>query len=112
MAGDLTPAQQIADLDAALRRRGTTVQLRKANTHVGQLDVLAKWRGYKPDEIAGIIQQGDTKVVISPTGLDAFGVPPQNGYVVLTGIPRRIVSANPIYDGGVLVRIELQVRGG
>jgi hypothetical protein len=107
----MTPAQQIADLDAALARRGTSVQLRKTNTHVGQVTVLAKWRGYKPDEIAGIIQQGDSKVIISPTGLDAFGIPPQNGYVVISNVPRRIIAPTPIYDGGVLVRIELQVRG-
>lgn len=111
MPTNLTPAQIVADLDAALARRGTTVQLRKTNTHVGQVSVPAKWIGYKPDEIAGIIQQGDTKVILSPTGLESFGVPPQNGYVVLAGVPRRIISANPIYDGGVLVRIELQVRG-
>ena len=111
MPGDLSPSEQIAHLDAALSRRGTTIQLRKTNTATGQISVLAKWRGYKPDELTGIIQQGDSKVIISPTGLDAFGIPPQNGYVVIDNAPRRIIAPNPIYDGGVLVRIELQVRG-
>ncbi|MBB4653011.1 hypothetical protein GGQ99_004795 [Aminobacter niigataensis] len=101
----------IADLDAALLEAGSTIQLRKTNTAVGQISVRARVRFYKPDEIVGIIQQGDSKVVLSPTGLGAFGVPPQNGFVVVDGAPRRIVSANPIEIVDTLVRIELQVRG-
>ncbi|MBN9235099.1 MULTISPECIES: hypothetical protein [Phyllobacteriaceae] len=108
---NLTPAQQIADLDAALARRGTSIQLRKTNSATGQVTVPAKWRGYLPQEVIGIIQAGDTKVIVSPTGLEAFGIPPQNGFAVLAGIPRRIIAPTPIYDGGVLVRIELAVRG-
>jgi hypothetical protein len=107
----MTAAELIADLDAALARVGQDVILRKMNSTTGQLTVRARVRFYKPDEIAGIIQQGDSKVVLSPTGLGDFGVPPQNGYVVVNGTPRRIISPNPIYVGGTLVRIELQVRG-
>lgn len=107
----LSPAQQVADLDASLGRRGTSIQLRKTNSATGQVTVPAKWRGYKPTEVMGILQAGDTLVVLSPTGLSSFGVPPQNGYAVLAGVPRRIIAATPIYDGGVLVRIELAVRG-
>ncbi|MBR2689170.1 MAG: hypothetical protein IKE42_15060 [Aquamicrobium sp.] len=111
MSANLTPAQQIADLDAALARRGTSIHLRKTNSAVGQVTVPAKWRGYKPDEVMGIIRAGDTKIVVSPTGLATFGIPPQNGYAVIDGAPRLIVVPLPIYDGGVLVRIELTVRG-
>jgi len=111
MISNLTPAQQIADLDAALERRGTAIQLRKTNSAAGQVTVPAKWRGYKPDEVMGIILAGDTKVILSPTGLETFGIPPQNGYAVVGGVPRRIIVPTPIYDGGVLVRIELTVRG-
>ncbi|MER8762889.1 hypothetical protein [Mesorhizobium sp. M0968] len=105
------PAGMIARLDDALARRGQDVKLRKTNTAVGQVTVRAKVRFYKPDEIAGIITAGDSKIILSPTGLDAFGVPPANGFVVVDGSPRRIIVPNPIMSGGVLVRIELQVRG-
>lgn len=107
----MTPAEMIADLDAALLEAGSTIQLRKTNTAVGQISVRARVRFYKPDEIVGIIQQGDSKVVLSPTGLEVFGVPPQNGFVVVDGAPRRIIAPNPIRIQDTLVRIELQVRG-
>lgn len=107
----MTPAEMIADLDAALLRVGSTVKVRKTNTAVGQVEVRARVRFYKPNEIVGIIQQGDSKVVLSPTGLEAFGVPPQNGFVVVDGAPRRIILPNPIMVQNTLVRIELQVRG-
>lgn len=107
----MTPAQMIADLDAALAAVGQDVLLRKTNTAVGQLAARARVRGYKPDEIVGLIGAGDTKIVISPTGLEAFGIPPANGFVVVNGVPRRIMMPNPIYVGGTLVRIDLQVRG-
>jgi len=107
----VTPAQMIADLDAALAEVGETVLLRKTNTHVGQASVKARMRFYKPDELTGILQQGDSKVVVSPTGLESFGVPPQNGFVVAGGVPRRIISVTPIRVADVLVRIEMQVRG-
>jgi hypothetical protein len=107
----MTPAQLIADLDAALVEVGQDVFLRKTNSSVGQLTARARVRFYKPFEVAGIIQAGDSLVVISPTGLETFGIPPANGYVVVNGVPRRIIAPNPTYVGGTLVRIDLQVRG-
>lgn len=106
-----TPAGMISRLDAALERRGETVILRKSNSTVGQVSVKAKVRAYRPDEIAGILQQGDSQVILSPTGLSVFGLPPQNGFVVAGDVPRRIVGVTPIRVADTLVRIELQVRG-
>ncbi|RUU29761.1 hypothetical protein [Mesorhizobium sp. M6A.T.Ce.TU.016.01.1.1] len=106
-----TPAGTIARLDDALSRRGQDVKLRKSNTATGEVTVKARVRFYKPAELVGIIQQGDSKVVISPTGLTSFGVPPANGYVIVDDIPRRIIAPTPIRVAGTLVRIELQVRG-
>jgi hypothetical protein len=106
-----TPAGMISRLDASLAKHGQDVTLRKTNSTDGQVTVRARVRFYKPDEIAGIIQQGDSKVILSPTGLGEFGVPPQNGFVVVNGSPRRIILPNPMYVDATLVRIELQVRG-
>lgn len=107
-----TPAGMIARLDAALARRGQDVILRKTNTVTGQVTVRARVRDYRADELVGIIQHGASKVVVSPTGLTTFGVPPKNGFVVVDGQPRRIESVNPIRVAGTLVRIDMMVMGG
>ena len=106
-----TPAAMIARLDAALVRRGQNVILRTGNTTVGQITIRARVRGYKPSEVIGIIQQGDSKVVVSASSLITFGMPTTAGFVVVNGVPRRIISVVPIQPGGTLVRVDLQVRG-
>jgi hypothetical protein len=106
-----SPAAMIARLDDALSRRGQDVILRTGNTSVGQAAARARVRGYKPSEVIGIIQQGDSKVVVSASSLTTFGVPTTTGYVVIDGLPRRIISVVPIRPGGTLVRVDLQVRG-
>ena len=107
----MTPAEAIADLDASLARVGEDVKLRKTNSATGQKTVRARVRGYKPDEVIGIIQQGDSKVVISPSCLGSFGMPAINGYVVAGGVPRRIMGIYAPTIQGTVVRIEMQVRG-
>lgn len=108
---DDTAAARIARLDAALIRRGEDVLLRKTNSVVGQITVRASVRTYGADEIVGIIAAQDREVTISPTGLETFGLPPVNGYVVIDGVPARIMSVKPARPGGVLTRVDLQVRG-
>ena len=106
-----TPAGMIARLDDALSRRGQCVKLRTGNTTTGEVSARARVRGYRADELVGIIVHGDSKVVLSPSDLCVFGLPVQGGYVVVDGVPRRIVSVYPIKVSGTLVRVELQVRG-
>lgn len=98
-------------LDRQLKAHGQTIKLRKTNTAAGQIEVLGFVRGYKPDEVVGIISAGDTKIVCSPKGLDPASLPATNGFAVVQGTPRRIISATPFYIGGELVRMELQVCG-
>lgn len=107
----MTPAAAIAMLERQLTAHGQDIVVRKTNSATDQVTVRAKVRFYKPDEVVGIIVAGDSKIVISPTGLESFGVPPSNGFVVVDGAPRRIIAANPIHIAGELVRIDLQVRG-
>lgn len=105
----MTPAQAIASLDAQLLMHGEDVKVRASNTATGEAAVRAFVRGYKPQELIGIVEQGDTKIIASPTDLAA--VPAQNGFVVVAGTPRRIISAHGIRLAGELVRVEIQVRG-
>jgi hypothetical protein len=109
----MMPADAIAMLDRALARNGSNVLLRHmANgTQASAETVRAFIRGYKPDEVIGSIQQGDSLVIISPTGLVAL--PKQNDKIVV-GTRVRNVQSPPVevMVGDQIVRIELLVRGG
>lgn len=125
------PAAMIARLDASLARRGEDVVLRRATLAAGNVlipfdaTVRGFVRGYEPAEITGTIIQGDTKVIVSPTDIDAAGwpgptvgtvvgdrrVPRKGDVVVVQGAPRQVQAAAPKYVMGTLVRIEIQARG-
>lgn len=107
-----TPEGMIARLDASLSRRGQDVQLRKTNTAAGQVTVRACVRGYQPEELIGLVKQGDKKVTISPTGISSFGEPLSGHFVVVDGRPRAIQGEPEfIRVANVLVRINMTVRG-
>lgn len=128
---DQSPSSMIADLDDALRDCGEDVVLRR-NTLAGgnvlipfDATVRGFVRGYDPTELTGTIIQGDTKVIVSPTDIDASGwpgpsvgtvvgdrrVPRKNDIVLIQDSPRQVMAAAPKYVAGTLVRVEIQVRG-
>lgn len=130
----LSPARLIADLDAALSRRGEDVVIRRSvgtGASIVNTDVNVRGRvmPVAPNELVGTVSQTDLKVILSPTQIDAAqwpgGVPystsryqvdprvPKIGdKAILQGKPRDIKFAKPITDGGgTLVRIELIVTG-
>lgn len=126
----MTPARRIAALDRATAASGETVILRRVNGTVNtDLPVRASVRHYDGQELTGGIVAGDSKIVLSPTGLDAAawvnaagaaGTPPFNpdrriprvgDRVIVGGRNRRIEFSRPFLVDGVLVRIELTVRG-
>lgn len=104
----------IADLDAELAETGQGVTLRRvvANAPAIERPFRAFVRGYRPDEIAGGIQQGDTLVVMSPTSLPAdFTDLKRNDRVIIDGRTRNVEYVDPVRIDGVLVRINALVRG-
>lgn len=114
----MTPAEAIADLDAALVRRGENATLQRLTSGVtvaNSAACRAMVRNYKPDELVGAIVQGDTMAVISPTDLTAASWPSNTvrtgDKIVVQGRRRNIEAAEPIYMAGTLVRVNLQVRG-
>lgn len=125
----MTPAQAIADLDDALSEAGEPCVLRRpgfAGMTPDPVDVavMARVRTYRPAQIVGAILQGDSVAVLSPTEIIAAGwpgadpgdgtdarVPREGDQIVVAGRVRSIVSADPVYMAGALVRINLQVRG-
>jgi hypothetical protein len=107
-----TPAEAIAELDAALVKTGQTVTLRRGVAPaVVTATVKAFVRGYKPEEIVGTITQRSRKVILSPTGLTAFRTPLENQQIAIDSQPFTIKAVDPIKMADVLVRIVLQVEG-
>lgn len=113
----------VADLDASLARRGEDVVLTRG---VASATCRAFVLAYTPQEmIEGTgIQQGDSLVTISPTclvgwptagsGIGPTGdtrIPRRDDRVTIAGWDRAVISAEPRYVDGILVRINLQVRG-
>lgn len=107
----MSPDQAIAALDRQIALHGQDVVLRRGATDYS----MRGWvRGYRPDELAGGIQQGDSDVVLSPTGLAAagfVGAPKRLDVIVTAGRARRVEYADPVQIGGKTVRHNLQVRG-
>jgi hypothetical protein len=113
----VTPAQMIADLDAALARRGEDVTVRRYTAPSGtprpktDIATRATVRAVKPEELAGEIDQTASKVVLSPTGLGALLPLRKGDKIVIQGDERHVELPKPIVVGGTLVRIELMVTG-
>lgn len=112
----MTPTAAIAALDRQLAAHGQSVTLRRF-TGVGSArtftdaTVRAFVRDYRPDELAGGIVQGDTVVTLSPTDVAAGGLPKIGDKVVIDGRERTVQAAPPVRIAGMVVRINLQVRG-
>lgn len=113
----MTPSEMIADLDAATASWGEDITLRRTTgTQQIPLDVECRAcvRGYQPNELIGSIEQGDRKVILSPTEMKhrQWTWPPKRGDRVLFGDKSFHVEAvDNISAGSELVRIEIQARG-
>lgn len=112
----MTPEGAIASLDRQIARHGQPITLRRvvANAPAIEATLYGFVRGYRPDELVGGIQQGDTEVVLSPSRLKAAGWmsdPKRLDKVIVAGRIRNVENAVPIYIRGTVVRYNLQVRG-
>jgi hypothetical protein len=114
----MTPAQLIADLDAALARTGETVIVRRYTAPSGaprpKTDVTglkASVRAVKADDLVGDVKQTHSKAVLSPTGLSALLPLVKGDKLVIQGRERNIDLPKPIYVQDTLVRLVLFVAG-
>ncbi|WP_454917312.1 hypothetical protein [Xanthobacter sediminis] len=118
----MTPAAAIAALNRQLRLHGQDVVLRRYIVVSGvrtpvDATVRASVRDFRPDELAGGIVQGDTQVVLSPSGIIAAAWPgPQDwprigDRVEIDGRERAVQAAPVVRMAGTVVRINMQVRG-
>lgn len=125
----MTPQQALDALDRMLTAYGAPAILRRitwagSTSTSRDVAVQALVRGYEPHQLVGGIMQGDSSAVLSPTPIIAAGwpgtappagtdgrVPIIGDKLVVAGRVRNIQAAVPLYVGGELVRIELQLRG-
>lgn len=126
----MSPETLIASLDRALAAAGETIILRRGvSAPFTDLTVPASVRRFRAEELTGGIMQGDVKVILSPTGLDAAAwlaaggsagsapfaadlrIPKIGDKVIAQGRSHRIENAMSFLVAGALVRIELQARG-
>ena len=115
----MTPTQAIAQLDRQIAKSGEPVVLRRivANGPDITRPFRAFVRGYRPDELVGGIDQGDTLVVLSPTNLPAEFADAdatrlrQNDLIEIGGKERNVEYVDPVRLNGALVRINVLVRG-
>ncbi|MBA1141750.1 hypothetical protein [Mesorhizobium neociceri] len=115
-----TPAELIADLDAALLDAGEDAVLRRLTLGPGAIqipfdcDVRASIRPLKPEELVGNIDQTWSRVVLSPTDINRaqFQLPiRKNDKIVQDGKVRNVEFPKHIRVQNTLVRVELVVGG-
>ena len=110
-------ADFIADLDDEIADQGQTVALRAQGSPAdGSADVLVRAvvRGFTPEELAGGVDQNDSKVILSPSSL--AGTPFAAGIkrlavMLIDGRARSIETLNAIRVDDQVVRIEARVLG-
>lgn len=112
----MTPVQAIAQLDRQIAAHGQDVTLRRIVANAAAIDRThrAFARGYRPDELAGGIQQNDSLVILSPTGMPApFVAEPLrvNDKILYDGRMRNVAYVETVRVQGVPVRYNATVRG-
>lgn len=126
----MTAAEQaIADLDAALAADGEDIRLVRLTLAAGGVQIpfevtcRAFVRGYRPEELVGSIDQQDSFVILSPGEIarkqwtsgrpstEDRRIPMKGNRAFIAGRPCNVEAATGVYLAGLLVRIELQVKG-
>lgn len=108
----MNPEQAISALDAQIAAHGQTVTLRTKHDASGQsLGCKAFVRGFKPAELVGGLQQGDTLVVLSPNDVVGWadGIKTTN-FIEIAGAVRSVKSVETVRMNDAVVRINVQVR--
>jgi hypothetical protein len=98
---------------ASLRRAGRPMLLcRRIGTTSTFTDasIYGRSHGYKPNELVGLVQQGDRRIRISQLEIAAanWPGPPKKGDILDSGT---IQGAEALYDGEALVGFVCWVRG-
>lgn len=112
----MTPAEAIAKLDRQIAKHGQDITLRRVVPNAPAIEKPSRAfaRGYRPDELAGGIQQGDTLMILSPSTMPAEFVSTPlkvNDRIISDGRTRNVQYVDPVRIDGVIVRFNVLVRG-
>lgn len=113
----MTPAQQIARLDASLAKAGSPVTVRRYTALTGtprpKIDVTvnASARPAKAEELIGSIDQQQWTVVLSPTGLGSLLPLKKGDKIVMPSGEKNIERPGDIHVQGTLVSMNLLATG-
>lgn len=103
----MTPETAIAMLDRQIAAHGQPVAFRRGAS--AQVSARGFVRGYKPEELVGMVEQADRQMAVSPTTLGAF-VPQDNDDVSIAGRLGKVMDVEPVQIGATVVRFNLRVR--
>lgn len=102
----MTPANAIVALDRQIASHGQDIAFQRGSTEQQARGFV---RGYKVEQLIGLITQADREVVVSPSSLGAY-LPRINDEFISMGVMGKVTAAEPIHMAGVLVRWNLRVR--
>lgn len=97
-----------------IARYGRPLLLRRVGPPEVSVTLLGKVYSYSPAELIGGLQQGDRKIVLAPSDLQAAGFPgaPAKGdRVVMDGKTMVVQGCEPRHAGPEIARYDIWVRG-
>jgi hypothetical protein len=99
-----------------LARNGRPMTLRRrvgtALTTFNSATVTGFLVSFAPQEVVGLVQQGDARVTITPNVGTTLSAPRENDSLLVDGKAWRVMGAQPLYAGATLTGWRLWVRGG
>lgn len=103
----MTPTEAIAALDRQIAAHGQSISFRRGADTAA---MTAFVRGYRPEQLVGLITQADRQVALSPSHLGAFGVPKEQDDVQINGEFGKVQpGVEQVHIGDTLVRVNLRV---
>jgi hypothetical protein len=104
----MSPAEAIAMLDRQLSEHGQAIAFKRGAAEQVAVGFV---RGYKADQLVGLITQQDREVIVSPSSLSAFQPKENDDFIISAGSRLgKVMAAEPIHIGTTLVRWNLRVR--
>lgn len=104
----MTPAKAIAMLDRQVAAHGQPGTLRRGSAAAHSIRCVV--RGYRPEQLVGLVTQADRNVILSPSTLGAFGVPSAQDRFTSMDQIGTVQDVEPVHLDGVLVRVSMRVR--
>lgn len=104
----MSPAEAIAMLDRQMSEHGQAIAFQRGATEQAAVGFV---RGYKVEQLVGLITQQDREVIVSPSSLGTFQPRENDDFIITAGAKLGMVmAAEPIHIGSTLVRWNLRVR--